>query len=489
MEKRKMLKSAIIVLITVALTVGIGYGISRAFKSTETPATPVVSKTSAVPIMVPGNFAELAERARPSVVNIQTVKVLKGNGRVFRHFFGNPFGGPNPFEDFFGNGGGNGSPDFRQKSLGSGFVIDKEGYIVTNNHVIDGANEIKVKLADGKEYDAKIIGKDPKTDLALIKIKSASGLIPIPMGNSDELKVGSWVVAIGSPFGLEQTVTAGIVSAKGRIIGSGPYDNFIQTDASINPGNSGGPLINMQGEVIGINTAIIASGQGIGFAIPMETAKTIVAQLKGNGSVTRGWLGINIQEVTPSIAGSFGLKDKKGALVADVMKDSPADKAGIAQGDVVVEFNGKEVIQSFELPRLVAATPIGQTVPVKLLRNGRIETKYVRIAQMEETVREAARRPDTNDGFGLAVQDITPEISRALQLKDKQGVVVSSVEPGSPAEEAGLMRGDVIREVNRVAVSNVPKFIEKMKQPSKDATILLLVQRKGRNLYVALIPR
>lgn len=384
MENRRLIKSAVIVLVTVALIIGIGYGVSRAFKANgSTAPAPVASKPSTVPIMVPGNFAEIAENARPSVVNIQTVKVMKGNGRVFRHFFGNPFAGPNPFEEFFGDQGGNGMQDFRQKSLGSGFLIDKDGYIVTNNHVIDGANEIKVKLADGNEYDAAIIGKDPKTDLALIKIKGVSGLTPISLGNSDELKVGNWVVAIGSPFGLEQTVTAGIVSAKGRIIGSGPYDNFIQTDASINPGNSGGPLINMQGEVIGINTAIIASGQGIGFAIPIETAKTVIAQLKGNGKVTRGWLGISIQEITPQIAHSFGLKEKKGALVADVAKDGPADKAGIARGDVIIEFDGRKISQSHELPKLVAGCAIGKAVEIKLVRDGKLETRKIKIAKME----------------------------------------------------------------------------------------------------------
>ncbi|HNT43404.1 MAG TPA: trypsin-like peptidase domain-containing protein, partial [Syntrophorhabdaceae bacterium] len=340
MERTRVIRAVVIVLATIALTVGLGYGVSKAVKGTNN--TPVPSKSSAVPIMVPGNFAELAEKARPSVVNIQTVKTLKGNGRVFRHFFGNPFGkespfgGQDPFEEFFGRRGGNGSPeDFRQKSLGSGFIVDGDGYIVTNNHVIDGANEIKVKLTDGREFDASIVGRDSKTDLALIRITGASNLTPITMGNSDELKVGSWVVAIGSPFGLEQTVTAGIVSAKGRIIGSGPYDNFIQTDASINPGNSGGPLINMKGEVVGINTAIVASGQGIGFAIPVDTARNVIAQLKGNGRVTRGWLGVSIQEITPALASSFGLADRKGALVADVIKDGPADKAGIAQGDVI----------------------------------------------------------------------------------------------------------------------------------------------------------
>ncbi|HBL22979.1 MAG TPA: peptidase [Deltaproteobacteria bacterium] len=491
MERRRLVRAVVVALVTIALTVGLGYGVSKAVKGTE----PVVSKTSGVPIMVPGNFTELAENVRPSVVNIQTVRTIKGDGRVFRHFFGNPFGkgnpfgGQDPFEDFFGPRGGNGSPeDFRQNSLGSGFIIDAEGYIVTNNHVVDGANEIKVKLADGREFDAVVVGRDPKTDLALIKIKGTSGLKPITMGNSEELKVGSWVVAIGSPFGLEQTVTAGIVSAKGRIIGSGPYDNFIQTDASINPGNSGGPLINMKGEVIGINTAIVASGQGIGFAIPIDTAKSVVAQLKGNGRVTRGWLGVSIQEITPALAASFGLKDRKGALVADVVKDGPADKAGIGQGDVIVEFDGKEIAGSNDLPRVVAATPVGKDVAVKLLRNGKTIGKNVKITQMEDNVPQAAKAPRENK-VGITVQQITPEIARALQLKNRTGVVVTAVEPGSPAEEAGIARGDVIREVNRVPVKDVENFLQKMEQESRQKSILFLIHRKSNNIYVVVTLR
>ncbi|MGD9368703.1 MAG: trypsin-like peptidase domain-containing protein, partial [Desulfobacteraceae bacterium] len=248
--------------------------------------------------MVPANFAELAEKARPGVVNIRTVRTIKGGGRVFRHFFGEPYGDRrHPFEDFFGPFWNQPEREYKERSLGSGFIIDRNGYIVTNNHVVAEADEIKVKLTDGKEFDAEVVGRDSKTDLALIKIKGAEELIPLPLGNSKDLKVGTWVVAIGSPFGLEQTVTQGIVSAKGRSIGAGPYDDFIQTDASINPGNSGGPLLNLQGEVVGINTAIMARGQGIGFAIPIDMARNIVAQLKDKGEVTRGWLGVQIRDL------------------------------------------------------------------------------------------------------------------------------------------------------------------------------------------------
>lgn len=493
MERRRVVRTIFICLAVVGLSTGLGWGISKAVRSTDTPVQ--ASKESSTPIMVPGNFAELAEKAKPGVVNIQTVKTLKGGGRVFRHFFGNPFGNrrnpfgedspfgqSNPFEEFLG-------PDtnesFQQKSLGSGFIIDQEGYIVTNNHVVDGADEIKVKLAGGREFDAKIIGRDAKTDLALIKIKGSSDLKPLKMGNSDEAAVGSWVVAIGSPFGLEQTVTAGIVSAKGRIIGSGPYDNFIQTDASINPGNSGGPLINMKGEVIGINTAIVASGQGIGFAIPVSTATEVIAQLKNKGKVTRGWLGVSIQDITPELAKTFGLKERKGGLVAEVMKDGPAEKAGIEQGDVIVEFDGKEIAESKDLPRIVAATAVGKTVNVKVMRNGKTISKSVKIGQMDETATTAEAKVTGGNQLGITVQDITPQIARALGLKKTSGVVVTQIEPGNSAAEAGIQKGDIIKEVNRKSVKNSDEFFREIKQGKSGESVLFLVQRGEVSIYVA----
>jgi len=504
MDQKKTFRIVLITLVLVGLTVGFGYGISRAVKTSDSSA-PVLSKSSDVPIMVPGNFTELAEKARPGVVNIQTVKTIKGGGRVFRHFFGNPFGGQspfsgrqnpfdgeNPFEDFFGPQTDDGPSDnFQQKSLGSGFIIDREGHIVTNNHVVDGADGVKVKLANGKEFDAKVIGRDPKTDLALIKISGSSDLQPLKMGNSDDEKVGSWVVAIGSPFGLEQTVTAGIVSAKGRILGSGPYDNFIQTDASINPGNSGGPLINMKGEVIGINTAIIASGQGIGFAIPINTANDVIPQLKNKGQVTRGWLGVSIQDITPELAKSFGLKEKKGALVADVVKDGPAEKAGIERGDVIVEFDGKEIAESKDLPRIVAAVPVGKSVTIKLLKDGKMISKDVKIAQMEEVATDSAKAP-VRKQIGITVQNITPEIGRALGLKNANGAVITQVEPGSPAADAGLQRGDVIKEVDRKVIKNVDEFfqnIEQAKKGNESNSLLLFIQRNENSLYIAVTLR
>jgi len=368
-----------------ALVAG-GYGISKAVKAPDTTATPAV-KSAEIP-MVPANFSDLAAKVRDGVVNLQVVKKAQNVAFGGPDAAGNPFGEDSPFGDFFAPffGGRNSIPAPEQRGVGSGFIMSRDGYIVTNNHVVEDATQIKVKLANGKEYNAKVVGRDPKTDLALVKIDGASDLHALPMGNSDDLKVGSWVLAVGSPFGLEQTVTAGIVSAKGRVIGSGPYDNFIQTDASINPGNSGGPLINIKGEVVGINTAILAQGKGIGFAIPINMAKDIAPQLQEKGHVTRGWLGVSIQEMTPELAKSFGLTDNKGVLVAQVMPGSPAQKAGIEQGDVITQFDGKTVAESKDLPQMVASTPVGKSVSVKLMRDGKALDREVKITAMAEEV-------------------------------------------------------------------------------------------------------
>ncbi|NWG02481.1 MAG: DegQ family serine endoprotease [Syntrophaceae bacterium] len=486
MEQKKHFKNTIITLLMVGALVGFGYGVSTAVKHTTTPNTTVVMNSDIS--MVPANFSELAEKVRSGVVNVQVVKKVKNIGFGFRQF-GNPFGEKNPFGDFFGPFfEGNPPRDFEQRGVGSGFIMSRDGYILTNNHVVEDADQIKVKLANGKEFGGKIVGRDPKTDLALIKISSSSDLQPLTLGNSDELKVGSWVVAVGSPFGLEQTVTAGIVSAKGRVIGSGPYDNFIQTDASINPGNSGGPLINMKGEVVGINTAIIASGQGIGFAIPINMAKEIAPQLQEKGHVTRGWLGVSIQEVTPELAKSFGLKEKKGALVAQVVSGSPAGKAGIEQGDVIVEFDGKEITDSKDLPRMVASTPVGKAVTIQLIRNGKVLDRQVKVGEMEEKV-EVAKTHSTKKSLGITVQNVPPEMARGLGLKKETGVVVTLVEPGSPAADAGIQTGDVIHEVNRKPVKNVEDFVQKVEKALDQNNVLLFLQRGQTNLFAAITPK
>jgi serine protease Do len=436
--------------------------------------------------MVPANFSELAEKVRAGVVNIQVSKKVKNIG--FYNFPDNPFGDRNPFGDFFGPFRGN-QPERKQQGVGSGFIMSKEGYILTNNHVVEDADQIKVKLAGGKEFDGKIVGRDPKTDLAIVKIVGDSDLQPLKLGNSDDLKVGNWVVAVGSPFGLEQTITAGIVSAKGRVIGSGPYDNFIQTDASINPGNSGGPLINMQGEVVGINTAIIASGQGIGFAIPINMAKEIAPQLQKKGHVTRGLLGVNIQDVTPKLAKSFGLKEVKGALVDQVTSEGPAEKAGIEQGDVIVMFDGQAVADAKDLSRIVASTPVGKTVTVKVLRDGKEVDHVVKIGEMEEVSKVATANSSSHKSLGVAVQNLTPQIARELGLKRNTGVVVTAVEPGSAAAEATIQTGDVIREVNRKQVGDADDFAQKIQQAKGQESILLLIQRGQNTLFAAVTLR
>jgi len=483
METKKRIKKALLALIMAGALVGVGYGISPAVKSNDTPAS-AVTKNSDIP-MIPANFSDLAEKVRPGVVNIQVVKTVKNAG------FGFPHSSRNPFGDFFGPfSDENPHRGPEQQGVGSGFVISSDGYILTNNHVVDDANQIKIKLADGKEYDAKVVGRDPKTDLALLKAEGVSGLQSLQLGDSDSLKVGNWVVAIGSPFGLEQTVTAGIVSAKGRVIGSGPYDNFIQTDASINPGNSGGPLLNTEGEVIGINTAIFSQSGGnvgIGFAIPVNMAKEIVPQLKDKGHVTRGWLGVGIQKVTPELSKSFGLKDEKGALVSQVAKGGPADKGGIETGDVIVEFDGNKVSDSNELPRMVAPLPVGKTVSVKVLRGGNVVDREVKIGQLEEQKEEVADS-STRKPLGMTVQNITPEIAKGLGLKSETGILVASVVPGSPAAKADIRSGDVIQQVNKKPVKDVEDFKQKIENAKDQETILLLIQRGENTLFAALTP-
>ena len=485
MKTKKNIKIVLIALLLAGAIAGFGYGMTATAKSGEAQAAATALVSAGSP-MVPGNFSDLAEKLRLGVVNIQVSKKVKSIG--FKNSPGNPFGDRNPFGDFFGPFEGN-QPDRKQQGVGSGFIMSKEGYILTNNHVVEDADQIKVKLAGGKEFDGKIVGRDPKTDLALIKIDAASELQPLKLGNSDDLKVGNWVVAVGSPFGLEQTVTAGIVSAKGRVIGSGPYDNFIQTDASINPGNSGGPLINLQGEVVGINTAIIASGQGIGFAIPINMAKEVAPQLQKRGHVTRGLLGVAIQDMTPELAKSLGLKESKGALVSQVVPGGPADKAGIEQGDVIVNFDGQSIGDSKDLPRVVASTTVGKTVTVKLLRDGKEVERQARVGEMEEeNTSETAKNP-IHPSLGVTVQNLTPQIARELGLKKSAGVVVTGVEPGSPAAEAMIQVGDVIQAVNRKPVKNVDDFVKIVEKAKGGGSLLLLVQRGANSLFAAVTPR
>jgi serine protease Do len=453
--------------------------------------TPEVAAVDA-PLMVPENFSQLAEVARPAVVNIRTEKTVQGGGKVFRHFFGNPFGGRerDPFKDFFGPFEEGPSKDFKQRSLGSGFIIDKEGFIVTNNHVVEGADQIKVRLSNEKEYEATVVGRDPKTDLALIKIEGAKDLVPLPVGDSDAQEVGTWVVAIGSPFGLEQTVTAGIVSAKGRIIGSGPYDDFVQTDASINPGNSGGPLINMNGEVIGINTAIVASGQGIGFAIPINMAKDIIAQLKSKGEVTRGWMGVGIQDLTPELAEYYKVNGENGVLVTQIFEGDPADKAGIKTNDIITAVNGEPVTSSRELSRRIAALGVGQKAKITIMREGREKTVTVETAKRQEEEMLARKESESDDKLGLSLQSLEPDMAARLGYDEaEKGVLVTGVESGSKADKAGVQQGDLVKEINRKPVAGMEEFRKQLKQVKKGDPIMLLLKRGQSGFIVAKMTR
>ena len=439
----------------------------------------------------PSSFAPLADKVGPSVVNISAVKVVKGmQGRALRR---SPFGENDPFEEFFRRFFENQPPrKFKQRSLGSGFIIEKEGFILTNNHVVANTEEIKVTLSNDSEYPAEIVGRDSKTDLALIRIEPDEPLTPLPLGDSDALRVGDWVVAIGSPFGLGNTVTAGIVSAKYRRLGQGAYDDFIQTDASINPGNSGGPLLDTAGKVVGINTAIFSRGGGsigIGFAVPVNMAKELIPQLK-KGKVIRGWLGVMIQDVTPELAEKLDLGTNQGALVADVTEDGPADEAGLRRGDVITAFNGEKVEKMNDLPLMVASTPPGTEAEVTLVRDGKKRTVEVEIGTLEEETGAGTRPEEPSrtdlDRLGMELRAVTPELARQLDLAVERGVAVTRVQPDSPAMEAGLRPGDVIVEMEREPVEDLAGLKDRFEDLDPGETALLLVNRKGNTLFLTL---
>jgi len=453
------------------------------------PESALRAQTSPVLPSAPGSFSKLVKKARRSVVNISTVKTITG-GMAHPFSFGGPSGPNDPLKDFFDRFFGDRMPkDFKQKNLGSGFIIDEDGFILTNNHVVEKADEITVKLADGESFIAKVIGRDPKTDLALIRIEADHTLKPLPMGDSDKLEVGDWVIAMGNPFGLDNTVTAGIVSAKYRHIGAGPYENFIQTDASINPGNSGGPLLNTDGEVIGINTVIFSrtgGSIGIGFAIPINMAKQILAQLK-EGKVVRGWLGVMIQKITPELKNKLDLKNLKGALVADVTSGGPAEKAGIHRGDVIVSFDRKKIDEMKDLPYIVASTPIGNTVPVAVIRKGHERVFEVTIGELKEDKKRIEETETTaKQRFGMRVEKLTAQLAKDLGLSETEGLVIVQVDGGSPAAEAGLRPGDIILELDQSPVEDPADFLEKIKRYQEGDTILFLIKRGDSTLYVTL---
>lgn len=451
----------------------------------------VISPNLAMAASLPGNIADLVDQMGPSVVNLYSTKIIKtSRGNVPQRFHDNQeipdllkkfFDMPRP-ENQLERG-------HKSQSLGSGVIISADGYIVTNNHVVEGAEEIKVRCTNHEEYDAKIIGRDPKTDVALIKIEPNKGLTFVKFGDSDKIRVGEWVVAIGNPYGFENTVTAGIVSGKGRSFGSGPYENFIQTDASINMGNSGGPLFDLDGFVIGINSVIFSQNGGnigLGFSIPINMVKNVVDQLKEHGTVTRGWLGVMIQHVTADLSEKFGLDRPYGALVGEVMAQSPADKAGIKQGDVIIEFMGREITNMTSLPSMVAQTEVGTEAELTIVRKGKKKKITVTIGKLDEEQADdgTATGESISRELGIAVQELTPELAKTLGLDEQNGLIISDVESGSPAAAAGIRRGEIILEINQKPVRNLEELRSVLEKVKTDGNILLLTKKDNHTRFV-----
>lgn len=442
------------------------------------------------PQCIPLSFADIAEHITPAVVNISTSYTLYPRLEQ----------GPSPsgdqiYEWFFDETVPR--PGLERRNLGSGLIIDPAGYIITNNHVIEDADEIRVRLSTEEEFEAEIIGRDVKTDIALIKIMADARTFPVAeLGNSDTLRVGEWVIAVGNPYGLSQTVTAGIVSAKGRVIG-GPYDDFIQTDASINPGNSGGPLLNIAGQVIGINSAIFANlqgnhfAQGIGFAIPINIVSQVVHDLQAYGKVQRGWLGIVIQDVTPDLAESFNLPDTHGALIANVVPGGPADQAGLKRGDVVLRMNETEIVNSIDLPRMTADSPPGTASKLTVNRDGEEVSLEVVLGEFPESDAPIAQPPSSSESsLGMDVQDLTPELAREYGLPATEtGVIVLDVQPGSPADTAQIRPGDILSEMNRIEITSLEEYHNALEVSQHDRTILVLIKRGASMLYTIIKPK
>jgi serine protease Do len=456
-----------------------------------------------LPVTVPANvqagsagFADLAERLLPTVVNISTSQTLRRRADPNQPQL--PEG--TPFDDFFKNFSDRENRPRRVQSLGSGFIVDSAGYVVTNNHVIEGADEITVILDDGTSMVATLVGRDEKTDLALLKVNPRMPLPIARMGDSDRARVGEWVMAIGDPFGLGGTVTTGIISARNRDINAGPYDDFIQTDAPINRGNSGGPLFNMYGDVIGVNSAIYSptgGSVGIGFAIPINAAKNVIAQLRDSGIVRRGWLGVRIQEVTDELAESLGLDKGRGALIAGMDTNGPARKAGLQDGDVVLTFDGRPVADNRALPRMVAEAQIGKTVNVEVMRRGQKRTMPVTVARLAEDEQKVASvEPDSQKAtparpaltnLGMTLASITGESRRRYRLDDKvQGVVVTDIDPDGPAGQKNIRAGDVITEVAQEKVASPQDFTAKLEAERRAGhrIVLLQVSRDGELTFI-----
>ncbi|MBI4654483.1 MAG: DegQ family serine endoprotease [Nitrospirae bacterium] len=483
-------KKILIILLLVAIAFGVVIG-SNLDKFLPKRTLSPYAYVPRVPKSITGEseaFSDIVKAVSPTVVNISTTKTVRRDIPA-PHFFDDPF-----FDNFF-------EPfrapkKWKEQSLGSGVIVSGDGYIITNTHVIEKADEIKVILYDKQEYKGKVIGTDPKTDLAIIKI-GAKDLPAIKWSNSDELQVGEFVLAFGNPYGLSHTVTMGIVSALGRAnVGIAEYEDFIQTDAAINPGNSGGPLVTIRGGLVGINTAIFSRTggyQGIGFAVPSNMAKRVMEQLVKTGKVTRGWLGVTIQQVTPDLAKQFNLNNSNGALVSDILKGGPAEKAGLKKGDVVIELNGKTIKDVESLRNMVSQSEVGSTVKLKVIREGKPIFIDAHIAELPKDSAEAmperlGEKPtEENELAGFTVMGITPEIAKQLGLsKDEKGVVIISVESDSAAEESGLRKGDVIQEVNKKRISNLAEFNKITYHIKEGDTVLLFVNRGGQKFYVTL---
>jgi serine protease Do len=488
--KRKTFVATLAMAVLLGAALG-ALGVTRAEVGRTVVAQAPLPDAPILPVQMPlttGTFAKVAEAIKPAVININTVSRAGGGpqGRTpFEEFFGEEF-----FRRFFGD-----APErIPQRSLGSGVIVDASGIALTNAHVVDKASDIEVITLDGSKHRAKVLGLDKKTDLAVLKLDDGKARFPAArLGDSDRMQVGDWVIAVGSPFGLQSTVTAGIISAKARQIGAGPFDDFLQTDAAINPGNSGGPLVNMQGEVIGINTAIVAGGAGIGFAIPSNMARKIYTELQAKGRVTRGWLGVSIQPLTAELAKSFGVKDTKGVLVSEVMPDGPAAKSGLKQGDIVTEFEGKKIEAPADLQRAVGLSNPGQSAKVKVWRGQEAKgpeekTLEVKIGEAPDE-REAQQRGGGGGSrggvLGLDVEPITPAIAAQLNLRSTEGVIVRRVEDGSTAAEAGVQRGDVVREINRQRVRSQADWDRLTKDVKEGDRITMLLQRGQFSQYVA----
>ncbi|MBI5676753.1 MAG: DegQ family serine endoprotease [Nitrospirae bacterium] len=478
----------IIFIFVIALILGYFAGNSTLFSPKETKAPYTYNFQAPSNLKGEGTgFSEIVKILSPTVVNISTTKTVKREIQPFSQFFESPLG--DFFEPF------NMPKKWKEQSLGSGVIVSSDGYIITNSHVVEKADEIKVTLYDKEDYSGKIIGSDPKTDIAVIKISAKEDLPAIKWGDSDSLQVGEFVLAFGNSFGLSHTVTLGIVSALGRAnVGIADYEDFIQTDAAINPGNSGGPLVNVKGELVGINTAIFSRTggyQGIGFAVPSNMVKSVMSELIKGGKVTRGWLGVTIQDVTPELAGEFGLKESAGAIITDIFNGSPAEKSGMKRGDIIIEVEGKEVKNVVSLRNMIAQSKVGSILKLKVIRDGKTIPFEVAIVEFPSDTSEIASHQseeavsDENSLAGFRVLDLTDEIAKQLGLSNKEkGVVIVSVIPNSASDEAGLKKGDVVQEINKKRVSSLSDFNKAVSRLRDGDMVLLFINRNGKKFYV-----